>query len=211
MSTPSSPFPPSAERTFARLLSSADGDTLRRALRLLKGVRNGAVYGVKIRAPHAFVMTFLFRDGTLGDKLRLIARLTYQHARNLATFVFLYKSLLEALRAAHGGKERSVDAAVAGAVGGWYVFGEYSSVNNQINLYLLSRVLTGLAQLGVQRGVIAKPPRAFSVFAAVTWALVMWLFRHHADVLHPSLASSMQYLYNDSEQFDSLRTLLWHN
>ncbi|KAM6147712.1 peroxisomal membrane protein 4 isoform 2-T2 [Erethizon dorsatum] len=32
-------------------------------LALLKGFRNGAVYGAKIRAPHALVMTFLFRSG----------------------------------------------------------------------------------------------------------------------------------------------------
>jgi peroxisomal membrane protein 4 len=31
---------------------------------LLKGLRNGVVYGAKVRAPHAFVMTFLFRDGS---------------------------------------------------------------------------------------------------------------------------------------------------
>ncbi|XP_025732317.1 peroxisomal membrane protein 4 isoform X2 [Callorhinus ursinus] len=33
------------------------------ALAMLKGFRNGAVYGAKIRAPHALVMTFLFRSG----------------------------------------------------------------------------------------------------------------------------------------------------
>ncbi|NP_001405150.1 peroxisomal membrane protein 4 isoform 6 [Mus musculus] len=33
------------------------------ALAVIKGFRNGAVYGVKIRAPHALVMTFLFRSG----------------------------------------------------------------------------------------------------------------------------------------------------
>ncbi|KAM5305630.1 peroxisomal membrane protein 4 isoform 2-T4 [Glossophaga mutica] len=33
------------------------------ALAVLKGFRNGAVYGAKIRAPHALVMTFLFRSG----------------------------------------------------------------------------------------------------------------------------------------------------
>ncbi|XP_064331836.1 peroxisomal membrane protein 4 isoform X4 [Camelus dromedarius] len=32
-------------------------------LAMLKGFRNGAVYGAKIRAPHALVMTFLFRSG----------------------------------------------------------------------------------------------------------------------------------------------------
>nr|XP_023405926.1 peroxisomal membrane protein 4 isoform X2 [Loxodonta africana] len=33
------------------------------ALAMVKGFRNGAVYGAKIRAPHALVMTFLFRSG----------------------------------------------------------------------------------------------------------------------------------------------------
>ncbi|XP_044119163.1 peroxisomal membrane protein 4 isoform X2 [Neovison vison] len=33
------------------------------ALAMLKGFRNGAVYGAKIRGPHALVMTFLFRSG----------------------------------------------------------------------------------------------------------------------------------------------------
>ena len=33
-------------------------------LSIIKGCRNGAVYGAKIRFPHALVMTFLFRDGT---------------------------------------------------------------------------------------------------------------------------------------------------
>ncbi|XP_012610605.1 peroxisomal membrane protein 4 isoform X2 [Microcebus murinus] len=33
------------------------------ALAMVKGFRNGAVYGAKIRAPHALVMTFLFRNG----------------------------------------------------------------------------------------------------------------------------------------------------
>jgi peroxisomal membrane protein 4 len=30
-------------------------------LSIIKGFRNGAVYGAKIRFPHALVMTFLFR------------------------------------------------------------------------------------------------------------------------------------------------------
>ena len=31
-------------------------------LAIVKGLRNGLVYGAKIRFPHALVMTFLFRD-----------------------------------------------------------------------------------------------------------------------------------------------------
>ena len=32
-------------------------------LSLVKGFRNGLVYGAKVRFPHALVMTFLFRRG----------------------------------------------------------------------------------------------------------------------------------------------------
>lgn len=32
-------------------------------LSIIKGFRNGAVYGAKIRFPHALVMTFLFQNG----------------------------------------------------------------------------------------------------------------------------------------------------
>jgi len=39
-------------------------DSHRLYLAAIKGLRNGLIYGVKIRAPHAFVMTFLFQTGT---------------------------------------------------------------------------------------------------------------------------------------------------
>jgi peroxisomal membrane protein 4 len=43
-------------------LKSLDGQ--RDLLAALKGLRNGLVYGVRIRAPHALVMVFLFGSGT---------------------------------------------------------------------------------------------------------------------------------------------------
>jgi hypothetical protein len=36
----------------------------RDVLSLVKTARNGAVYGAKVRFPHALVMIFLFRSGT---------------------------------------------------------------------------------------------------------------------------------------------------
>lgn len=42
-------------------VGSVDG-LLRDLLGVLKGFRNGLVYGTKLRLPHAFVMTFLFRS-----------------------------------------------------------------------------------------------------------------------------------------------------
>ena len=149
---------------------------------------------------HAFVMTFLFRSGSVASKLRLVADLTRQHATNLCTFVALYKSLLLLLRKVHGDKERSADAFAAGVVGGFAVFGRDTSVNNQIVLYLLSRIAVGAAKLARERvaeHVPTPPPgRTFPLVAALTWGVVMWLFRHERHTLQGSLQASMQYLYN---------------
>ena len=67
-------------------------------LALLKGARNGAVYGAKVRFPHALVMVFLFRSGTFREKVSLVLRATKTHARNLAKFAVIYKSVCYALK-----------------------------------------------------------------------------------------------------------------
>lgn len=61
-------------------------------LAIVKGARNGAVYGAKVRFPHALVMVMLFRSGTLQEKLGLIYKATRQHATNLAKFATIYKA-----------------------------------------------------------------------------------------------------------------------
>lgn len=48
------------QSTFRYMLSEP---SYRWLLAALKGLRNGAVYGVRIRLPHALVMTFLFGKG----------------------------------------------------------------------------------------------------------------------------------------------------
>ncbi|KFY57266.1 hypothetical protein V496_06478 [Pseudogymnoascus sp. VKM F-4515 (FW-2607)] len=65
---------------------------------LVKAARNGAVYGAKIRFPHALVMIFLFRSGTFKEKARLVYKATRTHAQNLARFAVIYKSCMIALR-----------------------------------------------------------------------------------------------------------------
>uniref|UniRef100_A0A1I8F965 Peroxisomal membrane protein 4 n=1 Tax=Macrostomum lignano TaxID=282301 RepID=A0A1I8F965_9PLAT len=92
------------------------------AAELIKGIRNGIVYGCKIRFPHAVVMTFLFKSGPLSDKLS-----------NIVCSV---------------GK-----AFLAAFLAGYLVFGQSNKVNEQINLYLLSRILYGTAKLLVSASV----------------------------------------------------------
>ncbi|QRW00637.1 mitochondrial import inner membrane translocase subunit TIM17 [Ceratobasidium sp. AG-Ba] len=193
-------------------------------LAILKGARNGFVYGVKIRFPHALLMAILFGRGDWSQRARVIFKATKQHATNLAKFVTLYKTLLLVQRRANGGKERSADSFLAGLIGGYLVFGDRTAINEQIVLYVCSRVVASF----IPRAFPAPPPnpnasvttparsippdsRVFSVFAALSWGAVMWLFRYQPETLQPGMANSMQYLYRDSEAWGSLKTLLWHN
>jgi len=193
-------------------------------LAIVKGARNGFVYGVKVRFPHALVMSILFGRGDWQTRLRVIYRATKQHSLNLAKFVALYKTFLLVQRKAHG-KERGGDPFVAGLLGGYIVFGDRNAVNEQIVLYVVSRVLASfLPRAGTPystslhsqtRSSIVKPippdSRYFTLFAALTWGAVMWLFHHRGETIQPGMFNSMTYLYRDSEVWKDLETLLWYN
>ncbi|KAJ9137963.1 Peroxisomal membrane protein 4 [Pleurostoma richardsiae] len=203
------------------------------ALAVIKAARNGAVYGTKVRFPHALVMIFLFRSGTFREKSWLVFRATRTHARNLAKFATIYKltCLLLKQYGPTPGKEGPYDTFFAGILGGYFVFGGRSkrsgkvpSVNQQIVIYVFARVVLALARLSVKRGsplalpaVSVEPMSsrvsyyAWPVFASLSWGLVMWLFRYHPEDLQPSLRSSMNYIYSQSNDWDSLRNFIWHN
>jgi len=193
---------------FTKLLLSPQ---YHRILSLVKGFRNGAVYGAKVRFAHALVVTFLFKGGSLTSQARTIWEATYTHSRNLALFVFTYKSLTALLREMES-KPKEYHSFVAALIGGYLVFGKYNKVNEQINLYLLSRVLYGLAKLAVEKEYIPRPRSSvFPWFAAIVWGLVLWLFEHHGNSLQPSLHSSMTYLYHDSNRWTSFKNFLIYN
>ncbi|XP_048874047.1 peroxisomal membrane protein 4 [Brienomyrus brachyistius] len=180
-------------------------------LAVVKGFRNGAVYGAKIRAPHALVMTFLFKSGSLKDKLKAIAQATYTHSRNLAYFVFTYKGL-QVLQERIQGKRLQSQSFLAACLGGWLVFGDNNHINSQINMYLLSRILFALSRLAVEKGYIPQHKRdPFPLFAALVWGIVLWLFEYHPHTLQPSLQSSMNYLYHDSNEWHSISDFLIYN
>ncbi|OSS49500.1 hypothetical protein B5807_06033 [Epicoccum nigrum] len=203
-------------------------------LTLVKGVRNGIVYGAKVRFPHALVMIFLFRSGTFRSKCWLVYKATRQHARNLGLFALVYKtSMLFLKHTSPTGKERHYDAFLAGLLGGYTVFGRtiHNSVSQQIVIYVFARVALALAKLAVQPKNVAGTPgggggwevfgdgemrrtmirNGWPAFASLSWAMVMYLFRWHPETVQSSLRSSMSYIYVQSDHWDSLRTLLWHN
>ncbi|KAJ1514882.1 Peroxisomal membrane protein 4 [Coelomomyces lativittatus] len=193
-------------------------------LALIKGFRNGLIYGFKIRFPHALVMTFLFRNGSFESKLRWILKATFQHGWNLSRFVFLYKLLLllfKKLLPVHSTsknkfyKPEEFHTFLAGCIGGYLVFSSNNPINQQIVLYLFSRVALGLAKHAIHH-IPATMRNAdkidiFPYASTLVWGIVMWLFRYHRTYLQPGLQGSMQYLYNDSDVWDSLRNWIWHN
>ncbi|KAI9656938.1 MAG: hypothetical protein M1831_004486 [Alyxoria varia] len=159
---------PSIKAPESRATSLILDPTYQPYLTLLKAFRNGLVYGTKVRFPHALVMVFLFRSGTLREKLTAILKATRQHAKNLAVFAFTYKGLMLLLRkfseltAARGvagagkgkvgGREKGSDSFLAGLAAGYFVFARNaaarnSSVNQQIVIYVFARVILGLAKL----------------------------------------------------------------
>ncbi|KAK4634544.1 Peroxisomal membrane protein 4 [Fulvia fulva] len=225
------------QATFERIILDPK---YKQPLVLLKAIRNGAVYGTKVRFPHALVMIFLFRSGTVQEKIKLVYKATRQHARNLALFAFLYKSSMLMLRKASGDKQHHSHTFLAGLFGGYWVFGHgkraTSSVNQQIVIYVFARVVLALAKLAVQPpgdnalvgshygghggagflGLNAEHTKAvqryaWPVFASVSWASVMWLFEGYPDTLQNSLRSSMTYIYANAEKWDSSRNFLLHN
>ena len=165
----------------------------------IRGFRNGVVYGARIRFPHALLMTILFRGGSVYDKAADILKLTYIHSRNLGVFALVYKLMQCALR-----RTRDVDdwanAFVAGAVGGALVFSDGASViNQQVNMYIMSRVIIGTTRLLASRGYIRDFGGSYTLYAALMWAAVMALFEFDGGVLQRSLQQSMQYIYKDSD------------
>ncbi|WPG97988.1 Hypothetical protein R9X50_00077100 [Acrodontium crateriforme] len=205
---------------------------------LVKAIRNGLVYGTKVRFPHALVMIFLFRSGTIREKIWLVYKATRQHAMNLARFALLYKSSMMALKGVNGGKEESIHTFLAGLFGGYWVFGHgkgaSSSVNQQIVIYVFARVMLALAKLAVQppgdnslvggsyggrggKGMLGLTEEqlamvrqnSWPVFASLSWASVMWIFRWYPETLQPSLRSSMTYIFANSEHWHDFQSFVW--
>ncbi|UZJ55812.1 hypothetical protein CBS101457_005132 [Exobasidium rhododendri] len=172
-----------------------------------KAARNGAVYGAKIRFPHALVMSVLFGRGTPRQKLNFVFKATKQHSTNLMKFASLYKLGTILMRRSNGGKEGSADSFLAGCLAGWYVFGERNAVNEQIVLYCIARCVSALLP---RESVPANYPhskpiptdgKTFKIFAALVWGSVMWLFSNRRQNLQGGLVNSMDYLYVNAEKW----------
>ncbi|EGR27419.1 hypothetical protein IMG5_196010 [Ichthyophthirius multifiliis] len=163
-----------------------------------RGLRNGIYYGGKVRLVHAIVMTLLFKKGTIMHRIKHILQLTYEHAKNLGLYVFLYKSLVCILNRIRQ-KQSKFHNFISGFICGSYIFGEKTSINQQIVLYLLSRVLYGGAQSLSKKGYLPQW-KFYRILATICWGIVMFLFEDDSSTLQSSLTSSMEFLYKESDK-----------
>jgi hypothetical protein len=152
------------------------------------------------------------------SKCWLVFKATRQHARNLGLFALVYKSAMLFLRyTSPTGKERHYDSFIAGLLGGYTVFARtiHNSVSQQIVIYVFARVCLALAKLAVQprhveevrgsgggwevvrdegmRKMLVR--NGWPAFASLSWAMVMYVFRWHPEVVQSSLRSSMHYMW----------------
>ena len=164
----------------------------------LGGLRNGAVYGGKVRFTHALVINILFKSGSLVERTKEILSLTYEHSMRLGCFAFIFKLISCLLRQLFSTNSKLIDL-IAGSVGAYFVWSERNEVNLQIALYLLGRNIIGIANLANQESNI----EGFKYFSIAVWAIVMFLFSYNPNVLQPSLASSMKFIYCDSNSYQN--------
>lgn len=167
-------------------------------LSAFRGLRNGIYYGGRIRFMHSIIMSILFKKGTPKELLTNICELTFEHAKNLGLFAFFYKLLVCLLNNLRG-KGSKYHSFIAGSLVGYVVFRKKTSVNYQIVLYLLARILVGAGEKLTKQEVIPRM-RFYPILAALVWGVVMFLFEDDKKNLQPSLTSSMNFIYKESDK-----------
>ena len=119
-------------------------------LNALGALRNGFVYGCKIRAPHTFVLQMVWSKGTWQSVFQRIYDLTSQHATNLALNAVLFKIGIALLKLAQG-TTQPWHHALVGGLAGFLIWGQNNSVNWQVNMYMMSRALCGIVLLLLEK------------------------------------------------------------
>jgi peroxisomal membrane protein 4 len=174
-------------------------------LSALRGLRNGMYYGGKIRLIHSLVMTILFKDGSITEKVKSIVQLTMEHAINLGLYVLIYKSTICILKRLFNTRNRFINF-IAGIVGSYFMWTKKSPVNMQIMLYLLSRNILALSNMIADKYFPNLP--GFQITSMIVWGVVMFLFEYNPKALQSSLASSMNFIYKDSDSYSSWRDFI---
>lgn len=108
-----------------------------------------------------------------------------------------------------GRPEHNFHALVAGAVGGCFVWGSWSTISHQVLMYISIRVLAGLWKLLPVHDE-SHWRTTHRLASTVAWAVVMYLWETSPHVLQRSMRKSMEEIY-DSRIFKGGRNpSTWH-
>lgn len=197
----------------------------RKVLTILKSARNGAVYGGRLRFAHALVVALMFRrDVPLTHKLRGAFRAAKQHASILVYFALIYKLIVQLNSTANHKlalylQKSNLIHLVAGAVGGYIVYGQENGVftgpvTHQITLYCSSRVLLAVGKMlahflskRINTSHHKIENTSWAVYSTVTWGLVMYIYKRDSKWLQSSLRHSMVYIY-DNEAWHDVKSFI---
>ena len=96
-----------------------------------------------------------------------------------------------------GRPEHPLHALIAGAVGGYFVWGKWSALSHQVLMYVSIRVMTGIWKLlPIHKDEHWQTTHRLA--ATVVWALVMYLWESSPEVLQSSMRKSMDEIYDSN-------------
>ncbi|KAG8345448.1 putative Tim17 Tim22 Tim23 Pmp24 family [Trypanosoma vivax] len=181
----------------------------------LKAFRNGVVYGARTRAPHALIVNLVWSHAPWSVIIQRVFQASLEHALVLGLTGFTY-TLLHSLLHVVQGNRKLWHSAVAGYIVGFLFCGRLSPVTAQINMYILSRIISAVFFVLVRRfdSLTAGNPAsgwAFRLYSGVLWMILMPLFLRYRDFMQSSMRNSLTYIFVDSEQYSSLYDLLCMN
>jgi len=159
-----------------------------------KGFRNAMLLGTRIRLIDGIVKALLFNKGSWVAAAKQVIDITFEHGFSLGSQVFLHKNILLLLRKLQG-REEHWHSAIGGLIGGALVWGRQTRFNEMLNLYVFARVIVAFGKSQEVPTVLTN--HGFRIWAAFTWAMVMFQFRAKRPI-QPTLASTMRYLHDDS-------------
>jgi peroxisomal membrane protein 4 len=204
----------------------------RDVLQIVKSMRNGLVYGAKLRFAHTLVMQFIFkRNLPLSKKMEAVLKMAKAHGSILASYALLYRVLMLVLAKIDG--NTPLHEFISGCISGFVVYGNLTpyfnhAIAHQITLFCGARVTLALGKIIAYK--VARhlktlnkeqkllfPDKAhtrkmiqrysWSIFASLSWGSVMFLHRYYGSFLQHGLESSMEFIYDD-HNWNDLRSLL---
>lgn len=94
-----------------------------------------------------------------------------------------------------GRPAQNIHALMAGAVGGYLIWGQWSAVSHQVLMYISIRVLSALWKLlPMYDPATWRTDHRF--VSTMAWAAVMYLWETHPELLQSSMRKSMDEIYD---------------